>query len=204
MSEIIAYSEWSLGWKDQQTIRKEWRIRLLEQVGLATLNAAWGPRWPVLYPGSTHVIEQRYVRDGNAEPWKPHHPASSREDALRCIPHDAISVDPELIALQKSWRLEAQELAQKKAEEDRDAQRRAEEEAQQEQSQAAFARLTTSPSAANRRCAEAWNTFVKQASDRTKARVRVDPELRPLYDAVMMATDVPSKRRAIREFLEAV
>jgi hypothetical protein len=182
------------------TLRKEYRVRLVKDFSADELNAAWGSDWRKYKPFATHVLEERYIRRGQEEPWKPHSSANSREQAMEYIDSNAIALDP---TLQKLEAAQAQYRQEQKVKEEAahkskaEAQERA---SRRDRSEAAFNRLRDSKDGI---WATRYNEYVlaHMNDPAFQASARDNPEFMKYYQAVMSAETVPAKKKAIREFL---
>ena len=187
---------------DRQTalghLRTEWRIRPIEAFTRDALAEAWGPDWQRYRPHTTLVLEQRYIRRGVEEPWKPAHTLYEPDDALQNIDSKATIVDPRLarIEARHAAETEAKETARVAREEKETSDR------MKGQSDAAFRKLLDSPK--DREWAIRWNALVETATEEEKDRVRSNANLLRMYDAVMSSRTVPAKRKAFRAFLAAM
>jgi len=201
MTAIIAYHEKTTLAGNE--LRREWRIRPVESYRRDELDDAWGSDWQKYRPHTTHVLEERFIRNGVDEGWNPRHTLYEIDDAVQNIDENAVIVDVRLarIASQLYAARDATNKAkQAKAAADLKAkQEAAESDRRNKRSLDAFEKLRASPK--DRILAERWNAFIIRARDNEalKARIARDPTL---YNAAAYAETVPAKRKAIREFLE--
>jgi hypothetical protein len=200
--EIVAYRERTPSWSDT-VLRTEWRVRPVEACPYDYLVAAWGKDWGYHHPETTHVLEQRYIRNGVEEPWRPSFAARSRAHALEHVDggRGVVELDPELIAqtaatIAESERMAAEKNAQAAAAHDAEARRE-----RVRRSEKAFGDL--SMHVRDGHWAARWTTFVADADkdDEFFASIRADDEFRRLHNAVIAAITVPAKRKAIKAFL---
>ena len=202
MFDIVAYKERES--EDPATgaegiLRTEWRI-----IPLATWEkthdpyATFGPNWTRYKPRAKFVMEQRYIRRGVDEGWKPFDLYDSREEALSSIDRDAKSassgftkVEGARIAAARTAKIE--EMRKHEADAASSIRR-----AKQQRSQDAFGRLSESK---NAELADRYNTFVTAHMNDPAMRSQILAD-RSLYDAIVDAETVPAKAKAIRAFLK--
>ncbi|MDO8632774.1 MAG: ParB/Srx family N-terminal domain-containing protein, partial [Phycisphaerales bacterium] len=204
MGDVAAYHE-RVSPATGGPVRHEWRVRPLTAWTYAELDAAWGTDWRTYRPGAEFVLEERYIRDGVDEGWKPFQAANTEEQALQDVPqhHGVVAVDSYLIEL---WALRAQaEQSHHRAvslKEEREYEAR-ERGAQKKRSEDAFERMRTGKSGKGAEWAEKWNAFIQAHVDDAayRGRAAADATYMALYKAVFAAETVPTKQKAIREFL---
>ena len=202
MFDIVAYKERES--MDPATgaegiLRTEWRI-----IPLATWEktndtyAVFGPNWTRYKPRAKFVMEQRYIRRGVDEGWKPFDLYESREDALSSIDSDAKSASSSFTKVEEA-RIAAARTAKiqeaRKREADAVAATRR---AKQQRSQDAFGRLSEGKGKA---LTDAYNAFVTAHMNDASVREQILAD-RSLYDAIMDAETVPAKAKAIKAFLK--
>ena len=186
-------------------LRDEWRVREVRDFAPEALVAAWGSDWHSYRPGASHVLEHRYIRDGVEEPWTPHQAANSEEQALQEVPDRVgdVALDPYLIELRELRKQAAaghkRQVDLKKEQELEASERRS----QRKRSEDAFERMRTSRTGKGAEWATKWNVFVQAHRDDAEYRDRAakDAGYMERYRAVFDAESVPSKQKAIREFL---
>lgn len=204
MSEIVAYHEQPSYDPDtgaEGVLRKEWRlvsfysypIKLaLQTFGAHRVHAAKSPKF---------ILERRYIRRGTVEPWEPVDLYETEEEAYGGldIPHTAVSET--FIRLKSEydkWKEEArlQEEADRRREYERAEKRRLRAKADE-----AFMRLYKN-NADDALLCDAWNSFVQAVKDKDNRNTYAnDPRFMELYTAAYDSYKLPSKRKAMREFL---
>jgi hypothetical protein len=187
-------------------LRFEYRVHAVEDVPGAALSEAWGRDWGRHYPETKHVVEERRVLCGVAESWRFHSPARSLAAALDCMGgQDLVVLEPEMRTI---WEARQTEIHRERDEHDARKKARLIEEReardareQRRRSDAAFERLAASQRDGH--WAERWNAFLQAVTKDQVflARAGCDDRFQALHDAVIAAKTVPSKRKAIREFL---
>lgn len=204
MDSIVAYSERES--MDPITgadgiLRKEWRVRPIAELAPDVLADAFGADWRRHSPGAEWILEKRYIRRGTDEGWKPFQTLNRRSDAWRYIDSPSVPVDPEMIewaaALQR--RREEQAMIDARAREERAA---IELKSQlQRLSRTAWDKLRTGKDS---RWTVAWDNYVKAhfGDDEYKAKCEADDAFMAAYRLAVDTTTVPSKRKAIRLFLQ--
>lgn len=93
-NEIVAYME-----RDtidpvtckEGKLRDEWRVRMVGDFQKVDLEEAFGCDWLRYSPGAQYVLEHRYNRRGNIEPWAPFQSANTFSQALEYIDDKAVS-----------------------------------------------------------------------------------------------------------------
>jgi len=205
-ADIVAYSERDSA--DPLTgrpgiLRKEWQVVLLRDARRDyDLEAAWGPDWMNYRPGAGYVLLQRYIRRGVVGPWAPLEAANSWKQALEYIDNHAVACCDTLQEIQRA-RVEAAAAEAARKREAAEAKAAADEaDRKLKASRAAFDRLWESPR--DGQWARRWNAFIAErcADERYKSIVMQDAVYMTAYQAVMNATTLPSKRKAIREFFK--
>lgn len=189
---------------------EQFRIRTVRQVGEAEITRQSAPDWQYLTKGQvTHVLERNFSRPGLvSEGWVINQLCTSRDEAMEYI---AVAYNNDrrrengkwpilpnaVIELVTAW----DAAAAKRREEERqkeEARARAEEKARHRAaSEAAFAKLSESPNAEVQALAQKWVELVEWATPR-KDELAQDAEFMRLYEAVMAATTVPTKRKALK------
>jgi len=182
----------------QGILRDEWRVRLVADFDPADLTDAWGFDWRRYSPFAGFVLEHRYIRRGVEEPWTPFQSTNEYAQAFGHIPDKAVFLCPVFQELERS-RLaalaKASEEAEEKVRKEVELRHAREDRAA---SQAAFKRMWNSPKYA--KWARAWNDFnQRHASDAT--RISENVEAMSAYQAVIAAKIVPTKAKAIKQFL---
>lgn len=202
MFDIVAYKERES--MDPVTgaegiLRTEWRI-----IPLTTWEkthdpyAVFGPNWTTYKPRAKFVMEQRYIRRGVDEGWKPFDLYDSREDALSSIDSDAKSASSSFTKVEEA-RIAAARTAKIHEAQKREADAAASvKRAKQQRSQDAFGRLSEGKGKA---LTDAYNAFVTAHMNDAAVRGQILAD-RSLYDAIMDAETVPAKAKAIRAFLK--
>ena len=158
--EMIAYEERKLlhpETGEEGIIRKEWRVRKINQAMIPALEETFGPSeyWGHRY--ATHVVETRIIKHGKEGPWEPNNLANSITEACQEC-EGKIPVHPTMIKI----RAEQEEYARQRKEEqekERQVQNKNRERAEHlRASQGCFRRFRTS----NPEMADAWNAWIKQ------------------------------------------
>lgn len=184
-------------------LRDEWRIRSVDAFTPEELRRRFGIDWRIRHPGATRVLEHRYIRRGAEEAWEPFDCADSFEGCLEMIDARAFPVSPALLEMQvEACRTHYAECLKHEAEEEkkRVARERAE---KYDAGNKAFQKLLISLLPEDRKLAEDWQKFAKAHKDDVEftKRVRADVRFMELYEAGMTEHRLPSKRKAMREFL---
>jgi len=185
-------------------LRKEFRVDLISDWGYEALQNAWGSTWQRHSPFATHLLATRYIRRGVEEPWTPFNSANSFEHALEYIDDKATPLCSELYNLQKLRAEAAAEAARLKVEQREAEYAREEQDRLRAASEAAWVRLRDGSPVGSELCSR-WNTAVRVCLDRaghdSEFKARVTELFRSLHDAVIFATKVPAKRKAIKAAL---
>lgn len=185
-------------------LRKEWRlvsfysypIKLaLQTFGAHCVHAAKSPKF---------ILERRYIRRGTVEPWEAVDLYETEEQAYYGLdrPHTALSET--FISIQaENERIRAEikqeEDRQRELEYERTEKRRLRAKADD-----AFIRLRDESGESGKALCEAWNTFCSSVSDENRDAYANDPRFMSLYNAAYDSYKLPSKRKAMREFLAYV
>jgi len=185
------------------TLREEWRILSFSNYDQSRLVAAFGSNWRTYKPFPVTILEQRYIRRGIEEPWRPTGIYGSDDMAISDIDLHAVAVNTGLIKLQGQRR---ESDRRKTEDQERAAQADQEQQALQASraaSSKAFQRLLDGKSS---QWGHKWNALVRsiQNDDRRLEKLRQDSAFRKLYAAVLDSTTVPSKRKAIKAAIEYV
>jgi len=186
-------------------LRKEFRVDLISDWDYEALQNAWGTDWQWHSPGASHVLAMRYIRRGVEEPWEPFQSANSFEHALEYIDDKATPLCSELHNLQKRRAEAAAEVARREAEQREAEQRKAEHAQLLKASRDAFDRLHTGSTEGHYWC-DRWNDATFQCHEREEKQpgflsTLATGDFRELHDAVIFATKVPAKRKAIKAAL---
>lgn len=199
---LVAYRE-RPSLATEGTLRHEWRVRPRDSYAPGELERSIGRDWLRERADCEWVCETRRILDGRVtDDWAPRFLERTRVEAADCCDSDATLVDPELIAHDtlrraaiEAERAEADRVARERAE--AESRRRAEVERARRSSEC-FERMWGSPRWGAD--ARAWSDLVQRVSDSEaiQAHLREDPRARELADAVLAATAIPAKRRAIR------
>jgi hypothetical protein len=136
--------------------------------------------------------------------WKPTHTLYDPDDVLENIDVKAVIVDSRLASI-AAKRYSDRDAGYAEAKAKEEAARKAKQEEARlalaaKRSHDAFEKLLASPK--DKIWAERWNAFIIRARDdeRIRARIARDPAL---YNEAMYAETVPTKRKAIKAFLES-
>ena len=177
-------------------LRDEWRVR---EIGLEESNAVRDWSGGICWDG--WMLEHRYIRRGTVEPWEYFDVSNCREYALADIDPKAIAIDPDLLKIQQTRQMEAEQAEIARQAKEQAERERMEAKALEVASNAAFVRLRASK---HGHLADAYNAFVasKQGDQAYFDKVQADQQFMTLYKAVFNAVTVPTKRKAIRLFLE--
>lgn len=185
----------------QGMLRDEWRVRLVTDFDPADLTDAWGLDWRRYSPFAGFVLEHRYIRRGVEEPWTPFQSTNEYAQAFGYIPDKAVFLCPVFQELERGRLAElaqAREEAEEKARKDEEAQQARKD---REASKAAFERMWDSPKFTQ--WAHAWNAFIQRHATDAE-RISANAEVMSAYQAVIAAKTVPTKARAVKEFLKIV
>lgn len=181
------------------TLRDEWRVRLVADFDPADLTDAWGLNWRRYSPFAGFVLEHRYIRRGVAEAWVPFQSINEYAQAFGYIPDRAIFLCPVFQKLERGRLIaiaEAKEEAEEKARRDAEAQQARKDRVA---SQVAFKRMWNSQKYT--KWASAWNDFNQRHVSEAE-RISENAEAMRAYQAVIDAKTVPTKVRAVKEFLK--
>lgn len=170
------------------------------------LTEHFGPRWRETRTATGVITYTRYIRRGVVEPWTPSDLHDTDESALEDIPSNVTAVDPRLVQIRAD---NAAYYRQKTKEEQREKVAREERRAKsaiRAKSNVAFDKLLNSTSEQYRRLALDWQACMskyRETHDKDAIEtLRTDVTFMQYYNAVMGAVNVPTKKTAIREFLE--
>lgn len=180
-------------------LRDEWRV---EKVPPAELEELY--RRGASVRGSIGLYH-RYIRRGVEEPWTLFDVYANRKAALDSIDWSATPVAADLTRMHV--KRQAKAVADQTARERRDAAaaRDMKLAGLRKQSSAAFDRMLASSNERYQQLALSWNDIVRGFQSLPKAqreRLRKNHEFKMLHDAVIEATTIPAKAKAIAAFMK--
>lgn len=202
LGSIVAY--WEKHGCDPVTgtkgcLRKEYRVNRVSDWPINALVLAWGTKWRDFHPTAEYVLVERYIRYGNKGKWRPSDFADTYEKVLESVDGKSIALCPVLIELKKIQESAADDykkMLEIKAAKDEEERIKSE---LKEASDKAWGRMWKSKRYGY--LAKKWKYFVDACTVGDKIEIHSDTVCMNLYLAILSATTVVSKAKAIRIFL---
>lgn len=205
MSEIVAYHEQPS--YDPETgiegvLRKEWRLVSFYSYPIKLALRLFGSHRVHGQLNPQLILERRYIRRGTVEPWEAVDLYETEESAYFGLDTPHIAVSPLFISIQlEQARIRAEEKERERIERER-AYEHAEKLRLRALADDAFTRLRDKSTESDKSLCDSWEAFIRSDKAReNRETYKNDARFMELYTAAYDSYKIPSKRKAIREFL---